>query len=276
MAANMALTLHRGRGAATTVAVSDFGFARLAMDAKTHVTTRVVGTFGYLAPEYASRGKLTDRSDVYSFGVVLLELITGRQPVDNSQPMCEESLVEWARPRLIDALGTREFGQIPDPWLGNDYNGNEMFRLIEAAVACIRHSATMRPSMGKVVQVLNALADVDLNNGVKPGQSKIFNALEYGDIRLFQRIAFGTQVFSPEHSQSSWSNQSELSKSIQGKEKRNLPIIWCDLWEGEQNLVTASDDAAAAAGAGDADVACGRCHSGGFWIVRTRQLLRSR
>ncbi|XP_042438633.1 proline-rich receptor-like protein kinase PERK9 isoform X2 [Zingiber officinale] len=129
--------------------VSDFGLARLALDAKTHVTTRVVGTFGYLAPEYASSGKLTDRSDVYSFGVVLLELITGRKPVDNTQPMGEESLVEWARPRLIDALETREFGEIPDPRLGNDYNGNEMFRLIEAAAACIRHSATMRPSMGK-------------------------------------------------------------------------------------------------------------------------------
>ncbi|XP_074561441.1 proline-rich receptor-like protein kinase PERK9 [Curcuma longa] len=190
--------------------VSDFGLARLAMDAETHVTTRVVGTFGYLAPEYASSGKLTDRSDVYSFGVVLLELITGRKPVDNTQPMGEESLVEWARARLIDALETREFGEIPDPRLGNDYNGNEMFHLVEAAAACIRHSATMRPSMGKVVRVLDALADVDLNNGVKPGQSEIFNALESSDIRLFQRMAFGTQVFSPEHSQSSWSNQSEL------------------------------------------------------------------
>ncbi|KAG6528081.1 hypothetical protein ZIOFF_010229 [Zingiber officinale] len=136
--------------------VSDFGLARLAMDAKTHVTTRVIGTFGYMAPEYASSGKLTERSDVYSFGVVLLELITGRKPVDDTQPMGEESLVEW------------------------------------------------------VVRVLDALADLDLNNGVKPGQSGIFNALESGDIRLFQRMAFGTQVSSPDYSQSSLSNQSEL------------------------------------------------------------------
>ncbi|RVX06466.1 Proline-rich receptor-like protein kinase PERK8 [Vitis vinifera] len=75
--------------------VSDFGLAKLALDANTHVTTRVMGTFGYMAPEYASSGKLTEKSDVYSFGVVLLELITGRKPVDASQPLGDESLVEW-------------------------------------------------------------------------------------------------------------------------------------------------------------------------------------
>jgi serine/threonine protein kinase len=75
--------------------VADFGLAKLANDTHTHVSTRIMGTFGYLAPEYASSGKLTDRSDVFSFGVVLLELITGRKPVDQTQPLGEESLVEW-------------------------------------------------------------------------------------------------------------------------------------------------------------------------------------
>ncbi|ANM60094.1 proline-rich extensin-like receptor kinase 10 [Arabidopsis thaliana] len=75
--------------------VSDFGLAKLALDCNTHITTRVMGTFGYMAPEYASSGKLTEKSDVFSFGVVLLELITGRKPVDASQPLGDESLVEW-------------------------------------------------------------------------------------------------------------------------------------------------------------------------------------
>ncbi|KAL8112104.1 hypothetical protein AgCh_019708 [Apium graveolens] len=75
--------------------VSDFGLAKLALDANTHITTRVMGTFGYMAPEYAASGKLTEKSDVYSYGVVLLELITGRKPVDSSQPLGDESLVEW-------------------------------------------------------------------------------------------------------------------------------------------------------------------------------------
>eukprot|EP00258_Populus_trichocarpa_P015951 XP_006373478.2 proline-rich receptor-like protein kinase PERK8 isoform X2 [Populus trichocarpa] len=77
--------------------VSDFGLAKIALelDSNTHVSTRVMGTFGYMAPEYATSGKLTEKSDVYSFGVVLLELITSRKPVDASQPIGDESLVEW-------------------------------------------------------------------------------------------------------------------------------------------------------------------------------------
>ncbi|KAI7756244.1 hypothetical protein M8C21_007223, partial [Ambrosia artemisiifolia] len=74
--------------------VSDFGLAKLAADVHTHVTTRVMGTFGYLASEYARSGNLSEKSDVFSFGVVLLELITGRKPVDISQPLGDEGLVE--------------------------------------------------------------------------------------------------------------------------------------------------------------------------------------
>lgn len=92
--------------------VADFGLARLAMDFATHVTTRVMGTFGYMAPEYASSGKLTEKSDVFSFGVVLLELITGRKPVDASNPLGDESLVEWARPLLTEALETGNVGEL--------------------------------------------------------------------------------------------------------------------------------------------------------------------
>ncbi|KAL8510585.1 hypothetical protein ACS0TY_017417 [Phlomoides rotata] len=78
-------------------AVADFGLAKLVLELELHtqVSTRVMGTFGYLAPEYASTGKLTEKSDVYSYGVVLLEIITGRKPVDSSQPLGDESLVEW-------------------------------------------------------------------------------------------------------------------------------------------------------------------------------------
>ncbi|CAN6456436.1 unnamed protein product [Victoria cruziana] len=75
--------------------VADFGLAKLSSDNNTHVSTRVMGTFGYLAPEYASSGKLTEKSDVFSFGVMLLELITGRRPVDTSQSYMDDSLVDW-------------------------------------------------------------------------------------------------------------------------------------------------------------------------------------
>ncbi|KAL5568750.1 hypothetical protein UlMin_025325 [Ulmus minor] len=75
--------------------VVDFGLAKFTNDTNTHVSTRVMGTFGYLAPEYAASGKLTDKSDVFSYGVMLLELITGRRLVDSSQTFMDDSLVDW-------------------------------------------------------------------------------------------------------------------------------------------------------------------------------------
>ena len=69
--------------------VSDFGLAKLLGDGKSHVTTRVMGTFGYVAPEYANTGLLNEKSDVYSFGVLILEAITGRDPVDYARPASE-------------------------------------------------------------------------------------------------------------------------------------------------------------------------------------------
>ncbi|XP_057970931.1 proline-rich receptor-like protein kinase PERK8 [Malania oleifera] len=189
--------------------VSDFGLAKLALDAHTHVTTRVMGTFGYMAPEYASSGKLTEKSDVFSFGVVLLELITGRKPVDASQPLGDESLVEWARPLLTQALDDEEFEELVDPRLENDYVEGEMFRMIEAAAACVRHSAARRPRMSQIVRALDSIADLsDLSNGMKPGQSEIYNSAQHSaQIRMFQRMAFGSQDSGSDffnQTQSSW------------------------------------------------------------------------
>ncbi|XP_054795761.1 proline-rich receptor-like protein kinase PERK8 [Prosopis cineraria] len=194
--------------------VSDFGLAKLALDSYTHVTTRVMGTFGYMAPEYATSGKLTEKSDVYSFGVVLLELITGRRPVDASQPIGDESLVEWARPLLTEALDTEDFEILVDPRLGKNYNRNEMFRMIEAAAACVRHSAVKRPRMSQVVRAFDLLDELaDLNNGMKPGQSSVFDSAEQNEqIKMFRRLAFGSQDYSTSYfneSHSSWGSRDQ-------------------------------------------------------------------
>ncbi|XVF18486.1 hypothetical protein REPUB_Repub11eG0025800 [Reevesia pubescens] len=98
-----------------TPKVSDFGLAREATEGSQHISTRVMGTFGYVAPEYAMTGHLLVKSDVYSFGVVLLELLTGRKPVDMSQPQGQENLVTWARPLLTTREGVE---QLVDPNLG--------------------------------------------------------------------------------------------------------------------------------------------------------------
>ncbi|GMJ01142.1 hypothetical protein HRI_003783400 [Hibiscus trionum] len=95
--------------------VADFGLAKFFSDVNTHVSTRVMGTFRYLAPEYASSGKLTEKSDVFSFGVMLLELISGHKPVGSSY--AEDSLVEWARPLLSRAQEDGNFDSLVDPKL---------------------------------------------------------------------------------------------------------------------------------------------------------------
>ncbi|KAM1065249.1 hypothetical protein ACFX13_021142 [Malus domestica] len=177
--------------------VSDFGLAKLALDSNTHISTRVMGTFGYVAPEYASSGKLTDKSDVYSYGVVLLELITGRKPVDPSQPLGDESLVEWARPLLSYALDNEDFDGVADPRLEKNYVDTEMFRMIEIAAACVRHSSAKRPRMGQVVRAFDSFAASDINNGMRVGESEAFDsAQQSAEIRLFRRMAFGSQNYS--------------------------------------------------------------------------------
>ncbi|CAN0892973.1 Proline-rich receptor-like protein kinase PERK12 [Linum grandiflorum] len=173
--------------------VADFGLARLNDTTQTHVSTRVMGTFGYLAPEYAQSGKLTDRSDVYSFGVVLLELITGRKPVDSTRPLGDESLVEWARPHLMHAMETGDLGELVDPRLEKRYVETEMMRMIETAAACIRHSAPKRPRMVQVVRALDSEQTGDLTNGMKYGQSTMYDSGQYNEeIMKFRRMALGS------------------------------------------------------------------------------------
>uniref|UniRef100_A0A6N2NEK0 non-specific serine/threonine protein kinase n=1 Tax=Salix viminalis TaxID=40686 RepID=A0A6N2NEK0_SALVM len=194
--------------------VADFGLAKLSSDNYTHVSTRVMGTFGYLAPEYASSGKLTEKSDVFSYGVMLLELITGKKPVDPSSAM-EDSLVDWARSLMTTSLDTGNYNELVDPMLENNYNHQEMQRMIACAAASIRHSARKRPKMSQVVRALegDVLLD-DLNEGTKPGQSSIFSgsngssdydASSYNaDMKRFRQVALNSQEFgSSEHGTSS-------------------------------------------------------------------------
>lgn len=155
--------------------VADFGLAKLSADDNTHVSTRIMGTFGYLAPEYASTGKLTEKSDVFSFGVVLLELITGRRAVEIDSD--DDSLIDWATPVLIQASNGGSFDEMVDPRLEGNYNKDEMHRMVACAAACLRHAAKRRPKMSKIVRVLEGDVSLDdLNNRDKkanatPGSS---------------------------------------------------------------------------------------------------------
>ncbi|EXB54204.1 Proline-rich receptor-like protein kinase PERK2 [Morus notabilis] len=155
--------------------VSDFGLAKSFSDTNTHIShisTRVVGTFGYLAPEYASSGKVTEKSDVYSYGVMLLELITGRPPISSIDPTRSQGLVEWARPFLAQALGGGCLDALVDPRLQRNYNTVEMSRMVACAAACVRHSAWLRPRMIQIVHALEGHASLmNLCEGIVPGSS---------------------------------------------------------------------------------------------------------
>lgn len=152
--------------------VSDFGLARLATDNHTHVSTRVMGTFGYLAPEYAASGKLTDKSDVFSFGVMLLELISGKHPIDADM---DDSLVDWATPIITTALAEGDYSELVDPRLQDNYVPQEMARMVACAGACIRRSAKRRPRMSQIVRALEGDVSFDeVHEWAKPSNSSTF------------------------------------------------------------------------------------------------------
>ncbi|KAI5599136.1 hypothetical protein BDE02_02G177800 [Populus trichocarpa] len=138
--------------------VSDFGLAKQAPEGRAnYLSTRVMGTFGYVAPEYAMTGHLLVKSDVYSYGVVLLELLTGRMPVDMSQPSGQENLVTWARPILRDK---DQLEELADPTLGGKYPKEDFVRVCTIAAACVSSEASQRPTMGEVVQSLKMVQRV--------------------------------------------------------------------------------------------------------------------
>ncbi|KAL3846270.1 hypothetical protein ACJIZ3_003673 [Penstemon smallii] len=134
--------------------IADFSLTNQSSDtaARLH-STRVLGTFGYHAPEYAMTGQITQKSDVYSFGVVLLELLTGRKPVDHTMPKGQQSLVTWATPRLSED----KVKQCVDPKLNNEYPPKAIAKMAAVAALCVQYEADFRPNMTIVVKALQPL-----------------------------------------------------------------------------------------------------------------------
>ncbi|RZS10816.1 hypothetical protein BHM03_00042086 [Ensete ventricosum] len=172
-----------------TAKLSDFGLAKDGPQGdNTHVTTRVMGTHGYAAPEYVLTGKsllhfrfgvlrsngtmaadspaimypnaghLTAKSDVYSFGVVLLELLAGRRCVDKSKPTRQKNLVDWARPYLTNADKLR---RVMDPGLDGLYSTKGAQKAAAIAYKCLSHNPKSRPEMRTVVEMLEPLLNLD-------------------------------------------------------------------------------------------------------------------
>ncbi|KAK9065876.1 hypothetical protein SSX86_015278 [Deinandra increscens subsp. villosa] len=140
-----------------TPKLSDFGLARQGPAAGlTHVSTVVVGTVGYAAPEYVQTGRLTSKSDVWSFGVVLYELITGRRAVERNLPRNEQKLLEWVKPYISDS---KKFHLIIDARLEGNYSIKSAHKLASLANKCLTKNPKSRPKMSEVVEMLGNIID---------------------------------------------------------------------------------------------------------------------
>ncbi|KAK4479577.1 hypothetical protein RD792_015095 [Penstemon davidsonii] len=162
--------------------VGDFGLARWQPDGDTGVETRVIGTFGYLAPEYAQSGQITEKADIYSFGVVLVELVTGRKAVDLNRPKGQQCLTEWARP-LLEAYAIDE---LVDPRIGSNYSDHEVCCMLHAASLCISRDPQARPRMSQVLRILEGdamdssqMSTVEFDVGNRSGRMFLDHKLQY-------------------------------------------------------------------------------------------------
>ncbi|OAY48655.1 hypothetical protein MANES_06G174700v8 [Manihot esculenta] len=153
--------------------ISDFGLAKLYDDKKTHISTRVAGTIGYLAPEYAMRGHLTEKADVFAFGVVALEVVSGRPNSDSSLEEEKMYLLEWAW-HLHE--NNREV-ELADSNL-QEFSEEEVKRLIGVALLCTQTSPTLRPSMSRVVAMLSG--DIEVSSEIS--KPEYLTAWKFDDI----------------------------------------------------------------------------------------------
>ncbi|KAL6636520.1 hypothetical protein ACP70R_024092 [Stipagrostis hirtigluma subsp. patula] len=140
--------------------VADFGFSKYApREGDSNPSMEVRGTAGYLDPEYYSTQVLSTRSDVFSFGVVLLEIVTGREPLDVQRPRDEWSLVEWANPYIREY----KIEEIVDPGIKGQYCSEAMWRVLEVASVCTEPFSTFRPSMEDVLRELEDALIIENN-----------------------------------------------------------------------------------------------------------------
>ncbi|XP_068224371.1 LOW QUALITY PROTEIN: uncharacterized protein [Palaemon carinicauda] len=178
--------------------VSDFGLAKLLGAGKSHVSTRVMGTFGYVAPEYANSGLLNEKSDVYSFGVLLLEAITGRDPVDYGRPAHEVNMVDW----LKMMVGSRRSEEVVDPNIEVRPSTRALKRALLTALRCVDPDSEKRPKMSQVVRMI---------------ESEEYPIAR--EDRRHQRTQRGTSVDIESQKESSDTDQSDYPGSRSGKKQ---------------------------------------------------------
>ncbi|KAM7472828.1 hypothetical protein LguiA_011011 [Lonicera macranthoides] len=154
--------------------VADFGFAKLIPDGVSHMTTRVKGTLGYLAPEYAMWGKVSESCDVYSFGILLLEILTGRKPIEKLSGGVKRTITEWAEPLILKG----RFKDLADPKLRGNFDENQLKMAINVAALCVQSEPDKRPTMKEVVGLLKGYNEP---KGYKKVMQMRLESVKYGE-----------------------------------------------------------------------------------------------
>ncbi|TVU00163.1 hypothetical protein EJB05_54421 [Eragrostis curvula] len=187
-----------------TPKISDFGLAKLLPPYATHISTRVAGTLGYLAPEYAIRGQVTRKSDVYSFGVLLLEIVSGRSNTNTILPYEDQILLEKF-PEITNGVLLLQtwiyyeqggLEKIVDSSLGDDLDLAEACRFLKIGLLCTQDVTRKRPDMSKVVAMLSGELDVDLEKISKPAMISDFMDLKIRSMRKGNDIATSSNFLS--------------------------------------------------------------------------------
>ncbi|XP_022714577.1 uncharacterized protein LOC111274223, partial [Durio zibethinus] len=185
--------------------ISDFGLARLHEEEKTHISTRIAGTIGYIAPEYALWGYLTYKADVYSFGIVALELVSGKHNMNYGPVDKYTCLLDWA----CHLQQSGKLLELVDTELGSEYNKSEAEGMIKVALLCTNASPSLRPTMSEVVGMLEGTITIP---DVIPNASSYSEDLRFKAIRDHRSSMYG-HSFGGSQVHTSTSTESQFESS---------------------------------------------------------------
>ncbi|CAN6229586.1 unnamed protein product [Urochloa humidicola] len=171
-----------------TPKISDFGLARLLPPNATHVSTRVAGTLGYLAPEYAIRGQVTKKSDIYSFGVLLLEIVSGRCNTNTRLPSEDQFLLE----RTWVLYEEERLEEIIDIDIGDDLDVEEACRFMKIGLLCTQDAMARRPNMTNVVRMLTGEKRVSVDKITRPAM-----ITDFADLKVSNKEQRSIETRSP-------------------------------------------------------------------------------